>query len=164
MTGPVAEAAAFPGRGHCCLHPGRLLVPRSPCVIYTLLGSCVAVCLFDREKKMGAMNHYLLPEITAPGEASPRYGNVAIERIVKTLLARGCLLESLQAKLFGGAKVLPGLLPSADLGAQNAAIAVRILAAQGIPIVARDVGGHRGRKVSFDTGTGAAWVTYLEET
>lgn len=145
------------------LYPGRLFSSREPHVVTTVLGSCVAVCLWDARCRAGGMNHFLLPECPEGQEPSPRFGAEAIELLIGELLGRGCSPRDLQAKIFGGSHVL-GTGAAGDrshLGARNVTVARRTLAEHGIPIVAADVGGTCGRKVSFRTDDGVVHVKDL---
>jgi chemotaxis protein CheD len=149
-------AAAF-------LHPGQLMASADGVTITTIVGSCVSVCFFDPARRAGGANHYVLPMAGAAGVSSARFGDVAIPELMARMLALGCDERRLVAKLFGGASVL---LPSdrsgaESLGSKNARIARQLLAARGVPLVAEDVGGTRGRKVVFRTDTGDAWVRRL---
>jgi len=144
------------------VQPGQMVLSAEPRTLSTILGSCVAVCLWDRLTGAGGMNHYLLP--TRPGTApsSPRFGDVAVPDLVDKLLAFGVRRECVDAKVFGGARVLDAPGDGADhLGLRNAETAVELLRRQGIPVIGGDVGGRRGRRVLFDLRTGQAWVRLL---
>jgi chemotaxis protein CheD len=144
------------------LHPGQFVASSSPCSISTILGSCVAVCLFDEERGVGGMNHFLLPHFAGRGPASARFGNFATEELLSKLIDAGARREALRAKLFGGANVLESLRGvAASLGQSNVEVARRVLREAGIPIVSEDVLGNRGRKVIFKTNDGSALVRLL---
>lgn len=123
-------------------------------VLSTLLGSCVAVCLWDPVAKVGGMNHFLLP-IGPKGAADGpmRYGVHAIEVLINALLRRGAHRERLRAKLFGGARISARLR---DIGSANAAFAREYLATEDIPCVAESLGGISARRVLFRPATGEA--------
>jgi chemotaxis protein CheD len=141
------------------LHPGRIFVSPEPCSVRMVLGSCVAVCLWDSARGMGGANHFLLPY---QGSDSPEFGDVAIQRLLDELLALGCSKGGMRAKLFGGSCVLEGLQnKETHVGTRNVSLAKKLLANEGIPIVAEDVGGQRGRRVIFQTDDGSAWVRRL---
>ena len=123
----------------------------------TVLGSCVAACLFDPGRCIGGMNHFLLPDDGKQG-GDNRYAAAAMERLVNALLKRGATRSALRAKLFGGARMIPGL---PDIGGRNAQAAQRFLAAEGIACVAADMGGNEARRVRFRPATGAARVLLL---
>jgi chemotaxis protein CheD len=162
----LEDEAAPPAEGDAAtvyLNPGQVFASADDCTISTILGSCVAVCLFDPVRRVGGANHYLLP-LHAPREnASARYGNVAIDQLVARLGALGCRPQDLVAKLFGGASLLriETRAPRETLGAQNVQVARGALAALRIPVAVEDVGGERGRKLLFRPRHGDAWVRKL---
>ncbi len=145
------------------LYPGQFFCSRSPVLVTTILGSCVSVCLTDRASRVGGVNHFLLPHWAGSGRATPRFGNVAISSLIEGLLQLGARLSSLEAKVFGGASVLGGHPASGTLalGDRNVEVARRLLDQEGIPIVAEDVGGDRGRKLLFQSDDGTVWVKKL---
>lgn len=147
-------------RAQVYLHAGQLVVGSEPTAITTVLGSCVAVCLFDPVSRLGGMNHFLLPH-HVERERSPRFGNVAVPQLVEALVSAGASRTALVAKVFGGASVLGSIQGGRRLGEENAALAVHLLSDAHIPVLDRDVGGSRGRKVVFVTDEGAAWVRLL---
>ena len=144
------------------LHPGRIFASPEPCTVRMILGSCVAVCLWDPRQAIGGANHFLLPYHVGECQDSLRFGNVAILRLIEKLLALGCAKQSLKAKLFGGSCVLEAFQKNAaNLGTNNVLVARKLLAEEGIAVVAEDVGGHRGRRLVFQTDDGGAWVRRL---
>lgn len=150
------------GRASVYLPPGKLFASSEPCAVTTILGSCVAVCLWDSVLKVGGINHFLLPYWVGNGHSSARFGNVAVQRLFEKLLALGSSKRHLQAKLFGGACVI-GALPDKEnhLGMKNVQMAQKLLEEEGIPVVGSDVGGRRGRKLIFQVDDGTAWVKML---
>ena len=160
--GPGLAALPEPSRRAVYLAPGQLFASAEPAEASTILGSCVAVCLWDARSRAGGANHFLLPDWAESGSASPRYGNVAIERLVRQMEGLGAPRRGLQAKLFGGAAVLEAFRGRGNhLGARNVDLARRLLGELGIPIVAEDVGGNRGRKLIFRTDCGLALVRLI---
>jgi len=147
------------------LYPGQVVVAHEAAAVTTILGSCVAVCLWDPERRMGGVNHFLLPHFVAGNDvSSSRFGNVAIGRLVAGVIAPGVRRQALQAKVFGGACVIDAFRGRGDgrhLGLQNVEVALMLLRRERIPVVAEDVGGRRGRKVIFHTDTGAALVKLI---
>ena len=157
-----ASAGVVAGRAAAYLHPGRLLTSTEPCAVTTILGSCVSVCLYDERRRAGGINHYLLPHHADAAAASPRFGGTAIRLLIDALISHGCRRADLRAKVFGGASILNAPRESGlSIGAQNARLALDLLAAEGIKVVARDVGGARGRKLIFHTDDGAARVAVI---
>jgi chemotaxis protein CheD len=141
------------------LHPGQLLASGTAMRLTTIVGSCISVCLWDASLRIGGANHFLLPFGGGTGESALRFGNVAITRLVASLTELGASRATLTAKVFGGACVIDAFLSRGQhLGLRNAQMATDVLAAEGIPIVAFDTGGRRGRKIIFDTADGAVWV------
>jgi chemotaxis protein CheD len=159
-AGGAAPAAEAKGeRRAVFLHPGRIFVSTEPATVRMVLGSCVAVCLWDPLRRTGGANHYLLPY---RGADSADFGEVAIQRLIEQLLGLGCSRASMTAKLFGGSCVLEALQgKETHVGTRNVAVARTVLAGHGIPIVAHDVGGQQGRRVIFQTDDGSAWVRHL---
>lgn len=136
------------------LDPCMLLARRDEAEITTLLGSCIAVCLWDPRLGCGGMNHYMLPLWNGDGLPTPKYGNVAIEKLVEKMLAFGCRKEDLVAKYFGGANVIGDASGRMLIGERNIALADEVLAIHRIPVVAKDAGGTRGMKIIFNTKSG----------
>jgi chemotaxis receptor (MCP) glutamine deamidase CheD len=144
------------------LYPGQLFVTRDPLTISTILGSCAAVCLWDRHKKAGGMNHYLLPDGASDGANRLRYGNVANPELLSQVLALGCETRNLQAKIFGGSSAF-GNDPSRSLGSRNVDLAESFLRSAGIPVVERDVSGKHGRRLFFQILDGATTIKSFEQ-
>jgi chemotaxis protein CheD len=136
------------------LYPGGIFLHPERHLVTTVLGSCVAVCLWDPRRGLGGINHFLLPLWNGEGLPTPRYGSVAVPRLVEGMTARGGRREDLQAKVFGGASLWRGAEGVLAIGERNAALARRLLEDLGVPVVGSDCGGACGRKVLFDTGTG----------
>lgn len=145
------------------LYPSSLHVSASGEWITTVLGSCVAVCLHDPVKKIGGMNHYMLPLWNGNGLASPKYGNIAIEKLLEKMLSMGCKRSSIQAKVFGGAEVIETNIKMFNIGERNIAVAFEILQDMKINVVAQSTGGKLGRKILFDTETGMVKQKYVQK-
>lgn len=149
-------------RATAYLHPGQLFASPEGCAVTTILGSCVAVCLWDPVTRIGGINHFLLPSFSGEGVASPRFGNVAIRELLDQLAQMGSQKHNLLAKIFGGACVLEAFRNRQHhLGTKNIEVAQQMLEAESIPLVGHDVGGQRGRKLIFHTDDGSAWVKAL---
>jgi chemotaxis protein CheD len=146
------------------LLPGQLHASAEPCQIITILGSCVAVCLFDATRLAGGMNHFILP-ISRDSEAeSFRFADHATMALLKKLMSMGCKLENMTAKIFGGSALFqPKDRYAESLGAKNVAAALDLLKNAGIPIVAQETGGDCGRKVIFNTEEGVVWSRRVEK-
>ena len=142
-------------RRYVYLLPGALHCAGLPTVISTVLGSCIAVCLWDPVRRRGGMNHYVLPSGGAGG-CDARYGDVAIDQLIEGMEALGCRARGLVAKVFGGAAVLPADSSYPSVGTQNLELALHRLAARRIKVVGRRTGGAHGLLVRFATDLGQA--------
>jgi chemotaxis protein CheD len=140
------------------LFPGTIFAEPAEFQISTVLGSCVAVCLWDQVTRRGGMNHIMLPFWNGEGLATPKYGNIAMEKLLAKVLSMGCRRENLVAKLFGGANVSGSGLELFMIGDRNITLALQMLEEFRIPVVAKDVGGSVGRKIIMHTGTGVVLV------
>jgi chemotaxis protein CheD len=129
-------------------------------VFVTVLGSCIATCLTDREAGVGGMNHFLLPRETAPGGKETRYGINAMELLINAILKAGGALHRLEAKVFGGANTTGSRF---GIGAANAEFAFWFLRNEGIPCIGYDVGGERARKLRYWPRSGLAQQMVLPD-
>jgi chemotaxis receptor (MCP) glutamine deamidase CheD len=144
------------------LYPGQVFVTRDPITISTILGSCAAVCLWDGHKRVGGMNHYLLPEGLAEGPNRLRYGNVANPELLNQVLALGCEMRNLQAKIFGGSSAFAVDL-SQSVGSRNVELAEGFLRSAGIPVVEREVSGKHGRRLNFQIVDGVTTIKNFDQ-
>lgn len=159
---PSSPSSGVNQRATAYLHPGQLFVSADSFAVTTVLGSCVAVCIWDPLSGIGGMNHFLLPTFSGEGIASPRFGNIAIKELLAQLAELGSQKHNLLAKIFGGACVLEAFRQRQHhLGTKNIEVARELLESESIPLVGHDVGGQRGRKLIFHTDDGAAWVKAL---
>lgn len=136
------------------LYPSAILVSIEPCEVTTILGSCIAVCIIDPVLCIGGINHYMLPLWNGVGLASPKYGNVAIEKLIAKMVMLGSKKNNLTAKVFGGGEVLETSSVQYNIGSRNIEIAREILHEKRIPIISSSLGGSYGRKIIFVTHTG----------
>ena len=158
MTAPLIEADRLvDGVAEVFLVPGTLYCADQPTRITTVLGSCVAVCLWNRALRVGGMNHFVLPTCR-DDDRTPRYGDIAIDRLLEAMARFGAHRQETIAKVFGGANVLPYGENRDTVGERNVRIALERLRHHGIPVVARRTGGDSGLLIKFETHTGVAWV------
>ena len=165
---PLAEA--IPGRYYdntlqteaIKLLPADYVATAEPVALVTLLGSCVAACLYDPTVKVGGMNHFMLPGEDGKSVCA-RYGAHAMELLINDLLKRGARRPRLLAKVFGGGNVLSGFHTD-PIGTRNARFVLEYLAAERIPVMAQDLGDIHPRKVAFFPQTGRALVRRLPAT
>ncbi|QPH52390.1 chemotaxis protein CheD [Pontivivens ytuae] len=132
-------------------------------VLTTLLGSCVSVCLLDRPRRIGGLNHFLLPRRHDPSDHSARYGDTAMARLMAEMTRAGAEESDLIAKIFGGADILKPPR-SGSIGQANIAFARQILNEWNIPIHAEDTGGTRARRIFLVPRTGSVSVHLIRTT
>ncbi len=138
--------------------PGEYFVSKDDMVIMTVLGSCIAACIWDSKLRVGGMNHFMLPE--GGGDTSGRYGSYAMELLINELVKLGSSRENMQAKVFGGGAVISGFT-TMNVGERNTKFVIDYLATERIPIVSKDVMDIFPRKVVFFPVTGKAMVKRL---
>jgi two-component system chemotaxis response regulator CheB len=166
---PSSELRAVGGAGsRVFLLPGEMAFVREPTRIETLLGSCVAVILHDPARGWGGMNHYMVPTQTGAMDAG-KVGDQAVPRLIQMAGLSGSRPADLRASIIGGGAVVGHLAAAAetaglDVGRRNAAIAVQVLLKSGIAIAKQEVGGTNGRRVSFDSQSGAITVKAIATT
>jgi chemotaxis protein CheD len=141
------------------VHPGRTLAGSRGESFTTVVGSGIAVCIWDPVRGLGGMAHFLLPDSgNAPG--ATRFGNVAMKGLVESIGKLGGDVRRLRARLFGG-NAPPIAEGGPHLGDRNLHAALEFLAAHTILVVQRDVGGKSARKILFNSRTGAAEVVHI---
>jgi chemotaxis protein CheD len=144
------------------LIPGKVFVSPHPYAITTIVGTGVALCLWDPTTGIGGANHFLLPEGLESGSDGTKYGNVANEELLRQVLALGASLGDLQAKLFGGSEPQVTFGSREEcLGQRNLRVATHFLGMKGIRVADVQAGGTRGRKLVFQTEDGQAWSQQL---
>lgn len=139
--------------------PGEYFVSNEDLVIMTVLGSCIAACIWDGKVRAGGMNHFMLPDGDG-AEGAGRYGSYAMELLINEMIKKGARRESMQAKIFGGAQVMAGFT-TMNVGERNTKFVLDYLATERIPVVSQDVLDIHPRKVCFFPVTGKALVKRL---
>jgi chemotaxis protein CheD len=139
--------------------PGEFFVHDEDILILTTLGSCIAACLWDRERRIGGMNHFMLPD--GEGAASSgRYGSYAMELLINEMIKRGATRSTMEAKVFGGGAVISGM-SSLNVGERNTTFVLDYLRTERIAVVSKDVLDIHPRKVCFLPASGKAMVKKL---
>lgn len=133
------------------LEPGYMLIAVEPTCISAVLGSCVSVCIYDRKRKCGGMNHFRFPFTSDRQQATALYGNVSTLYLIRMMLENGSEKKYLEAQIFGGAYNQE--ISKKDIGTDNIQAAQKVLNRCDIRIVSEDIGGLMGRKVVFNTDT-----------
>jgi chemotaxis protein CheD len=143
------------------LYPSNLFASTDRHIVTTILGSCVGICLYNKRLQFGGVNHYMLALWNGNGLASPRFGNIANEKLLNEMILLGSARMHLVAKVFGGANQTTSYN---DVGARNVQAAFEFLDQMEIPILAQNVGGEIGRKIVFDTFTGEVRMKFVQKT
>ncbi len=132
---------------------GEMAVAIKEGVLQTLLGSCVGLCLYDRKRNIGGMAHIVLPQSRGKNETPGKFVDTAIPALIAEMekLAGGTL--KLTSKIAGGASMFATTVTQ-NIGEENVQATERWLKELGIPIIARDCGGEKGRRMSLDVSNG----------
>jgi len=158
LQGASQGSSALGERQRVYLLPGQLHASAEPCQIRTILGSCVAICLWESRQRIGGMNHFLLPASSAGHPASTRFADVATRTLLEALHRLGCRPGQLEAKIFGGASMFQKAARAGMcLGSQNVVAALDLMKKAGIHVVVQVTGGTQGRKIMLNTDDGAVW-------
>lgn len=164
-TVDVAKASSFT---ELYLHPGQTYISTEPVQISMILGSCAGVCLFDRRQAIGGATHYMLPQWEGPGSPSTRYGDVALDVLLKQFQIHGSKPRDLEARVFGGACMFQAFRAedgSDDhIGSRNINMALQTFSQLGIVIAAKDTGGENGRKIKMQSHTGSVAVSLIRNS
>lgn len=157
-----AEPRSYSGAAphHHRLNIGDVVASRRPILLETVLGSCVSVCLWDPQQRLGGMNHILLPKGSNTDQAA-RFGVNAMELLINKIMALGGARSRLVAKAFGGANLIASLQAPA-VGEQNAEFVKTFLRMEKITLLAQRLGGSQAVKVSFSTDTGKVIVSTVD--
>ncbi|MES2257707.1 MAG: chemotaxis protein CheD [Pseudomonadota bacterium] len=142
------------------LLPGEYFVGDARHRIRTLLGSCVAIALWQPQRRVGALSHFLLPRCAAAHAGlDGHYGEEALTLMLRLLHQRGIGAHQCQAKVFGGGIMFPDLEHDPDcIGRQNVDAALNLLHGHGIPVVSQSVLGLGHRQIVFHVRSGDIWV------
>ena len=140
--------------------PGEYFVLDEDILIMTTLGSCIAVCLWDRQAKVGGMNHFMLPDNGGGASDSGRYGSYAMELLINEMMKMGASRMTMEAKVFGGGAVISGM-NTINVGERNTNFVMDYLKTERIPVVSKDVLDIYPRKVCFLPHSGKAMVKRL---
>lgn len=149
------------------LYPGEFFsTSDSGQFISTVLGSCIAITLFDVNEKIGGMNHFMLAK-DSHGHAdsqSGRFGEYAVELLLNDMLKRGAKKKNLTAKVFGGGNIFESAEDAVvQVGNDNIAFAFDYLERESIPIKSSNVGGNLPRKIFFDPKTSRVWLKFIQK-
>jgi len=145
------------------LYPSTLFASREPYIVNTILGSCVAVCIYDTLLGFGGINHYMLPFWNGQGLASPKFGNIAIHKLIEKMQSLGSQQRNMIAKVFGGGNIIEASTAQFMIGDRNILVAKDTLRELQIQIISQSLGGNLGRKIQFNTATGEVKQKMIEK-
>jgi chemotaxis protein CheD len=143
------------------LRPGYIFVATRPTAISVVLGSSVAVSIYDKRRMVGGMNHFRVPQVHNRDHATASYGDAATLTLIRMMITDGSKTKHLEAHIFGGAYNRE--VCARDVGRENVMVARRVLTKQQIRIISEDVGGQKGRKVVFHTHTNETAVLKVDK-
>ena len=163
MSEPVQESSAttLEKLTRKSIIVGDVFSSKTPAEISTVLGSCIAVCLFDEAAQVGGMNHFALPSGSSDARTTASFGVHAMELLINQIMQIGGDRRRLKAKVFGGANVLRST-SRGQIGQRNAEFIRNFLSTESIPIEAEHLGGDSGMQVLFETHTGRARLKLLD--
>ena len=138
------------------LLPGYIIFNAEPSLLSTVLGSNVAVSLWDPKKKQGGMANFLYPSIASGQPATSQYGNVAVRHLINMLLEEGAKQKDIKAQIFGGST--SEARECLRVARENIMIAKKVLLKCRIEVVSEDVGGRMGRKIVYNSFKNEALV------
>jgi chemotaxis protein CheD len=155
------------------LMPGEYYATNQPVRIHTLLGSCVAACLYDPVNRIIGMNHFLLGNrryarnLPVCLSEAGRYGINAMELLINDMLKLGAAKKNLRAKAFGGGSIYKNLEVKDNficVGNVNILFIREFLTIEGIPLIAEDLGGDKARIIHFLSGDYSVHVRRFGKT
>lgn len=146
------------------LQPGEVLLLQGSGVISTILGSCVSVCLWDLELRIGGMNHVTLPVGLEPEAMSTRYANVGTYVLYDLMRDAGCKAERMKVHVYGGASGISGkeMMSQWSVGNRNTEVTLQVLQKLGLRAHHQSIRGNVGRKLHFNVAAGRIEMTYLQ--
>ncbi|WP_017671344.1 chemotaxis protein CheD [Blastomonas sp. AAP53] len=135
---------------------GEYAVSGDPDLVFsTILGSCIACCLFDPVARLGGMNHFLLASpphsMQVLDDGAERFGLYAMELLVNDMIKKGASRTNMRAHLYGGSNMLSGMRA---IGTENARFAKEFLRNDRIALLKADTGGEQARRLDFQPVTG----------
>ena len=144
--------------------PGEYYISKKNTLLVTILGSCVAACIWDKKRGIGGINHFMLPgKASLDFNKSARYGNYAMEILINHIIQQGGKREDLVAKVFGGGRVMHNFT-TLDIGGDNSSFIINYLKNESIPVIASDLGDIYPRKICFFPKTGKVMLRKLTDT
>lgn len=137
---------------------GEIVVTNQACELASTVGSCIAACIYDEMKNIGGMAHIVLPfqRGNKNNHGKGKFANIAIPTLLTRMKARGSKRQNLIFKIAGGANMFPSIKKNVlNIGDENTRAVIKLIEKEGLSLKAKDVGGHKGRKIHFDVASGS---------
>lgn len=122
------------------------------------LGSCVAVFLQDRLRKISSGAHVMLSGLS--GKNTSFHAEEAIAIMLREIEAQGGDIRNLKAKLVGGANLFQG---STSMGEKNYQSLYKLLTKHKVFVASQDVGGAHYRTAHFNTQSGEVSIRHNQK-
>ncbi|MFC1523560.1 chemotaxis protein CheD [Thermodesulfobacteriota bacterium] len=159
-------------RGTVFLKPAELWIGTEPVEITTLLGSCVAVTMYNKRFGLAAICHATLPEISPDESCNDdterfKFVRCVIPWMHENFNTRGVKPNEIDVKLFGGATQLTQnnhRFQGHSIGIKNIKLAKELIRQEGLKLSSVNVGGSKGRKIKFISKTGQVLLKYIDNT
>lgn len=139
------------------IYQGDIFIGYDKEIISTVLGSCIAICLYDVRRRVGGMSHALLPYRNKNKDLGDNYYcDQSVKNMVNQFLEEGSSLKNLRAKIFGGADIRE----SDRVGKRNIDASIMALNSFDIEVIARDIGGKYSRKLFYKSDENRVFIKY----
>jgi chemotaxis protein CheD len=143
---------------------GEYVVVEGPRKITTLgLGSCIGTVIYDEKQKISAMSHIMLPVRVNPQDKIGKYADTALPAMINDMLQKGAEQPHMKAKIAGGASLFDFKDDHLKIGERNAEAVEQVLSKQNIRLIGKDVGGDRGRTITFDPATLELYIKMVKK-
>lgn len=140
---------------------GQIEVGTSPETLGSILGSCVGVCLYSADHSIGALAHIVMPRSQGPSPTPGKAVDTAIPEMIQMLADMNIPKRKLTAKIAGGASMFKSSQTGFQIGQENIKSTLELLSLAQIPIIGRELGGDKGRRIHFDLATGRVKVEIM---
>jgi len=127
------------------------------------LGSCIGTVIYDEIAQISGMSHIMLPTRLNPQDRIGKYADTALPTLINDMLSKGAMRSRMKAKIAGGARLFDFKDDNLKIGERNAEAVEKILSNEKIRLLAKDVGGERGRTIVFDPMTTELFVKMIKK-
>jgi chemotaxis protein CheD len=143
---------------------GEIKLANSSEILWTVLGSCIGLVLYDPIEKIGGIAHVMLQKNERNDKNIGKYADTAVPELIRRMLKRGSKKRNLKAFVVGGANMFKWKSPNGrmDIGTSNSEIVKEILLGEGITIAKSSTGGNTGYKVKFSPSDGVVRVRFTD--